>query len=62
MQNVMTFTTRSIQSIASPIGSTEFYNAVVKALYRVEGSITHPSRNFTIGVILFPAREPNIEG
>ena len=57
----MTFTTRSLQSIASPISSTQFYNAFVKTIYRVEGRITHPSRDLTIGITLFPTRKPDIE-
>ena len=46
----MTLTTRSKQLIGTPIDSTEFYNAFLKALCRVEGSITNPSRRLRIGL------------
>ena len=47
---------------ASPIGNTEFYNALSKALHRTGGAVWHPTRNFTLGVTLLPAREPVVEG
>lgn len=58
----MTFTTRSIQSTASPIGYTEFWNALLRALEIAGGVVPHQAKKVTLGLTLLPVPEPDIEG
>lgn len=58
----MTITTRSIHSTASPIGYTEFFVALLRAIEIARGIVPHPADKVTLGLILLPVPEPDIEG
>lgn len=58
----MTFTTRSIHSIASPIGYTEFSNVLSRALEFAGRIVPHPAKHVTLGLTLLPVPKPGIEG
>ena len=57
----MTFTTRFVHSIASPIGYTEFFNVLLRALEVAGGIVPHPTKNITLGLTLLPVPRPDIE-
>ena len=57
----MTFTTRFVHSIASPIRYTEFYNILLWALEVAGGVVPHPAKNVTLGHTLLPVPRPDIE-